>query len=581
MGRMILALAVVAGLCACAPDAALAAGKPLTIQFSPLTAIVTEGQTAHFMLAKSGGNGRVTAVKITTSDGSYSATITAGSAVPVPTRDNSIVDGTRHIVINALASTGAKATATLDVLDNDVVPVPPANPTWSYCASDPGTCKIIGTADVRYGVNNLWIVKPVTGSITCGGLATWGYDPAQGMFKHCETDGQPDVAPADPNCLKPMTYQGVTACTEINFAKPPVEETDIPDAISLDAGTMPSGGGALNQYVPDDTVGAWRVFGKVSWVGRADPLVHFGEPGAGHLHTGICNSLPNGASTDYTLLRTTGTSTCGLLAGVGIWMPSMIDVVQQVVKQPKKVYYYYKQLPPGHPGCTDPVKRRGICIDLPLGHKWAFGYRMATMSGGLTDPNSFDYWLQGFFCGSDDPAIQAKITATGKYQTLKALADAGCPVGATLAIVFWGPDCSDGRIDSPDHQSHVSYATGPDLGYGRVCQPPYNYIMPEMQFNWQWTVTSDLHNWCLSSDLDMQAKGMNVACGTTLHMDYWNGWSKAVRDAWEQCIRRWLSCANGDLANGRALIGADAGGVFPETTDIPLSQLQGGTIYRP
>jgi hypothetical protein len=547
-----------------------ASGKPLTIKFSPSETTVTEGQSATFTMIRSGGNGKPSKVVVQTSDGSFNKILLPGSTFQVPIPDNNVADGNRDITLSAITTTGTTSSATIHVVDNDSAPpTPPTTPTWSFCAADPGVCTTTASANVRYGVNNSWIIKSSTGAIQCGGLDVWGADPAQGMFKHCETDGTP-VLPVT-GCSQPMTYQGITACTEVNFTTPPNEETDIPDNVVGGIETIP-GGGAINQFVPDDAVGAWRVFGRASWVGRADPIKFFGQPGAGHLHTGICNSLPNGANTDYNLLRTTGTSTCGSLARVGIWMPSMIDVTQQVVKLPKKVYYYYKQLPPGHPDCVNPATRKGICTDLPLGHKWIWGYDMGSMSGGLTDPNTTDWWLQGYYCS--DPI------APGHYHTLKEVADAGCPIGAKLNIVFWGPDCYDGNIDSTNHRSHVAYTSVYD-GTKLVCDVQHPYLMPEMQFNWEWDVTSDLHNWCLSSDIDMINAGHPVVCGTTLHMDYWNGWSKTVRDRWEQCIRKWLSCSNGDFGDGTAMVGGDAGGIFPSTVDIPLSQLQGGTIIRP
>lgn len=496
----------------------------------------------------------------------------------IPLIDNSTFQGTRSFTVKLTCvrfCTLKSPTATVTITDDELQP---ASTTWTYCAGEGQDCTIAAPAKVRYGATlngiDYFITKVVVSPLTvhCGTTAVWGYDPIVGIGKACYTDGTPVFAPVDPNCTQPMTWNGVTACTEIPAAPPPFEEADIADGLPRDLTTIVpiERGGAMNQKVPDDSVGAFRVFGKVSWLGYVDPLAKFGLPSGSHLHVGICNSLPNKENTTYQLLRTTGTSTCGILNRTAIWMPAIEDVVKGVVILPKKVFYYYKQIPAGSPGCTDPVKKRGICVDLPNGHRWIFGFNMNTMVGGPMDINTGDYWLQGYFCGSEDSTIAAKIIATGHYRSLKEVADAGCPVGATLSIVFWGPDCYDGRIDSPDHHAHVSYAMGDDKGYGRVCLPPYNYLMPEMQFNWQFTVTSDMHNWWLSSDLDMQAKGMVVSPGQTLHMDYWEGWAKSEKSRWKLCIQHQLSCASGDLGDGFALVGADGGNDFPEVAPVPI-----------
>lgn len=101
-----------------------AAGKPLAITLSPSAQTVIEGQPANLCLNKSGGNGKPSRVQITSSDGSFSATMIPGNCFSVPTLDDNIVNGTRQVVITGTATTGVTAEATITVEDNDVAPPP-------------------------------------------------------------------------------------------------------------------------------------------------------------------------------------------------------------------------------------------------------------------------------------------------------------------------------------------------------------------------------------------------------------------------------------------------------------------------
>jgi len=60
---------------------------------------------------------------------------------------------------------------------------PPPDPSWQFCANEGGTCAVTGTRTVRYGANNSYFTKTVTGSIGCGN-GIWG-DPIFGVAKTC------------------------------------------------------------------------------------------------------------------------------------------------------------------------------------------------------------------------------------------------------------------------------------------------------------------------------------------------------------------------------------------------------------
>jgi len=328
-----------------------------------------------------------------------------------------------------------------------------------------------------------------------------------------------------------------------------------------------------------DDVGAFRMFCGAGQVLKDDPLVYPGKAGASHLHQFVGN-LGTDANSTYSSLRTSGGTTCGQSATPfnrsAYWIPAMLDGTGNVVK-PDFLNLYYKRLPASAPGCTDPIKRRGICIDLPNGVRYVFGYNMTTMSGGPADLTSFDQWFISFECwGSEDGKVGSGA-ATARYHTIKEVADAGCPVGAQLVILGFAEDCWDGvNLDTPDHRSHMVYATGEDKGYGRQCDAGHPYLIPDMQFQWHFTTDANFAKglWRLSSDDMMAAMGKPVVPGSTMHMDYWEAWSPTVKKTWtDNCINGHLSCASGDLGNGTDINGAGIpSGGFPKHVLIAVPE---------
>jgi hypothetical protein len=55
--------------------------------------------------------------------------------------------------------------------------------TWTYCATENGTCSFSGTRQVRYGANGMYYTKTFTGSTLCSN-SVFG-DPIVGTVKSC------------------------------------------------------------------------------------------------------------------------------------------------------------------------------------------------------------------------------------------------------------------------------------------------------------------------------------------------------------------------------------------------------------
>lgn len=69
---------------------------------------------------------------------------------------------------------------------NGTAPVLPAA-VWSYIATERDSFAVNGTQTVRYGLNDNWVVKTVTGSGVCSN-EYFGADPIFGIDKRCEVD---------------------------------------------------------------------------------------------------------------------------------------------------------------------------------------------------------------------------------------------------------------------------------------------------------------------------------------------------------------------------------------------------------
>jgi hypothetical protein len=216
-------------------------------------------------------------------------------------------------------------------------------------------------------------------------------------------------------------------------------------------------------------------------------------------------------------------------------MPALLDGQGNVV-QPHVVPIYYKRFPSSYPECGDPRdvanRRVGICTGIPTRFNMIAGSNMA---GGWTLNQRHDFGRQmGYKCNG----------ITDAKETLREALDA-CPVGGTLIIDVNFPECFDGRVDSPDHRSHVAYASYGDWGYLR-CPFTHPFLMPQLHVAPQYPVTAAL-----------KATG-RLSCGDDcLHFDYREAWTERLRKAMEtNDMDGHKNASGGDLGDGQQLIGA-------------------------
>jgi uncharacterized protein DUF1996 len=299
-----------------------------------------------------------------------------------------------------------------------------------------------------------------------------------------------------------------------------------------------------------DVVGAFRFICLPGHLAYDDPIVFPGQPGRSHLHQFYGNTGTNANST-YRSLRTSGNSTCmSPVNRSAYWMPAMLDGRGNVVR-PDYVTIYYKRRPASDPKCNparDPAAE-GICVPLPNGLKFVFGYNMLNPS---TAPTGALY----FNCDGAGATL-------GHYPDIVA-ASRFCPSGSRLGALISAPNCWDGRnLDSPDHRSHVSYMVRDRMTGVVACPATHPYVIPTFTMGAWYMTDSTLDRsgswtagrtvtWHLASDV---MAGMPMARpGTTFHADFMMAWDPAVKDLWHaNCIDRMLSCAAGLLGNGQQI----------------------------
>ena len=349
--------------------------------------------------------------------------------------------------------------------------------------------------------------------------------------KPCPTSPAPTTPP--PTTVATSSPNGLSGETPVS--------DNFDTNLALEASAAPG--------VSGDAVGGFRMTCVAGQLLKDDPIVYPGQPGASHLHQFWGNTGANANST-YQSLRTTGQTTCGdpnaPVNRTAYWMPAMLDGAGHAVK-PDTIQIYYKQLPAGGSACTASAT---ACVGLPNGIRMVFGYNMKTMTGGPNDPGTMDYYTMNYQCWKD---VQGTPAVNGGFHTIADLVKAGCPAGSLLVISFTVPGCWDGKnLDSADHRSHLSYGT-PETG-GQICPASHPYLISAWQGNVRFTTDANFAagKWHLASDEMMPG----TIAGSTLHFDYFEAWSPAVKDTWQtRCIDAHLTCADGQLGNGTKIKG--------------------------
>jgi len=312
---------------------------------------------------------------------------------------------------------------------------------------------------------------------------------------------------------------------------PIASEFDFRDQLEAAGGT-----GAIPASGIPDVVGAFRFICMPGQISYDDPIIFPGKPGAAHLHQYFGNVKANAFST-YQSLRRGGDLSCMSPANrSAYWMPAMLDGIGNVVR-PDFVSIYYKRRPASDPKC-DPAKDQraeGLCIDLPNGLNFVFGYDWVNPANSPTG---------AYYFNCDGPTA-----VPGHYSDIET-ALAKCPLGNRLGAVINAPTCWNGKtLNAADGRSHVGYASYGSWGYLR-CPESHPYVIPAFTMGAWYTVDANLKTWHLSSDM-MNPGGKR---GATFHADFMMAWDPEVKKLWHSnCIDKLLNCSGGVLGDGRQM----------------------------
>jgi hypothetical protein len=227
-----------------------------------------------------------------------------------------------------------------------------------------------------------------------------------------------------------------------------------------------------------------------------DPIVFPGQPGASHDHSFVGNATTNAFSTLRTLRA--GATTCkrpGETAAY--WMPTLLLNGQMVTPHGATIYYRRKTLAPMRA--------------FPAGFKLIAGDRRATAPQDM----KITYWN----CGA---ANAVKVSADVPT----------CPNtrAQSLRLHVNFPNCWDGRrLDSADHQSHMTYSVRGN------CPTSHPVALPSISLIFRYQIAA--------------GPGVTLSSGGQYsgHADFFNSWRQgALTSLVNGCLNALRHCAQGN-----------------------------------
>jgi len=303
------------------------------------------------------------------------------------------------------------------------------------------------------------------------------------------------------------------------------------------------------EEAPASTGGAFRTTCPYAKIENADPIVYPGLPLKSHYHFFVGNTYIN-PWTDTHLLTTTGNSTCrgGIVNRSSYWFPVLLNTLNSKPLMPKGLLIYYKtnnwtqakgygwtdtagvwreeMNPDGtrkFPGYTTP----------PVGMKLLGGNpnRSVNPVAGESLPYRWNCRMPG--------------SSTNQFSGWIAEDPVKCPIGSTLGLELYLPQCWDGvNTDSADHRSHTAVPinvknTGdPKGGTHKECPATHPKPMPAVSLSIDFTVDADVRLYRLVSDVNV-----NLKRGITAHVDWFMGWMPKYIEMWmDYCIRGQRDC---------------------------------------
>jgi hypothetical protein len=404
------------------------------------------------------------------------------------------------------------------VIVTTMVPDPPPVPEWLPLVNEGDAIYLKEPQLVRYGIDTRWIQFTVRKSATCSN-EFFGTDPAPGVVKVCQLKSgpaavlvDPDPSPAPTVPQDPPTMPDMPAHGGLPVNGPLMSPLVVAEGERIQP--IPYNGGP---YVPAATdVGAARFSMKSVSMAYDDPIVYPGQPGKSHLHVFFGNTNITAFTTAGNIVGCTASSAPGGTANcTGYWVPAMLDSKGFPIT-PTDNQAYYKT---GYLGVQNADVQ-----PFPAGLRVIAGDPMAT---------------------AETPWGPARFTCDGgEIGWPSTIPDCGTGPGHQLVMTVGFPQCWDGvNLDSPDHKSHMAYASN-------GCPASHPVALPAITYNIHYALAEGqtTAGWRLSCDK------YDGPAGYCSHGDWFNGWKQEVMQTWvTQCLNKSLDCHDFLLGDGRTL----------------------------
>jgi hypothetical protein len=236
---------------------------------------------------------------------------------------------------------------------------------------------------------------------------------------------------------------------------------------------------------------------RFSHTGTDDPIVFPGRPGLSHHHTFFGNRSTNASST-VASLRRAATTCYPQTDTAAYWIPTLYQNGREV--RPSKAQVYY------------------VVIGYGRMHAFPQGLRIVAGDMHSTRPQStrVTYWTCAGRAARTAPSrtipvhcgvIEGRGLGRARGSSRPTVVRWRTKSTIELQVVF--PDCWDGRrLDSPDHQSHMSYSRG------FACPRSHPVKVPRIRLFVRYPID--------------RGRGVTLASGSpyTAHADFFNAWDQ-------------------------------------------------------
>ena len=291
-----------------------------------------------------------------------------------------------------------------------------------------------------------------------------------------------------------------------------------------------------------------------------DPIVFPGQAGASHMHDFLGNSSTNSRSTPHSLLSSPGQ--CSKAADKSAWwVPTLYENGIAIAPTVQSTYYRgggrdgstIEPFPFGlrviagnskatgpqdedvvHWDCTEDSEQ--VLPDPTAGFYRRQARRRKTMRGLDADITRHRRALRGAGPKGTRKHTRAlvRLRARRKALRLKPVYAGGlelCPPGQVVDLSVNFPECWDGqRLDSPDHQAHMTFAVHNGEG-PRVCPSSHPRAVPDVSLHLRYPTRGG------------PAVQISSGLAYTAHADFFNAWDPGgLADLVKNCINAGVGC---------------------------------------